>query len=155
MIVYWWRCFKMIGTMEYVTILDDSEQLGQMVLQSDVMKDYQKKKATLDQDEVAQQLIKAFTNIKEHYDDIQRFGRYHPDYQEIMKKVRSTKRALDMHDSVAEFKIAERNLQTLLDDISEHIAFSVSDQIKAPKDGAALSDSSCGCGSGGGCGCAS
>lgn len=146
----------MIGTMEYVTILDNSEQLGQMVLQSDVMDDYQQKKATLDQDEVAQQLIKAFTNIKEHYDDIQRFGRYHPDYQEIMKKVRSTKRALDMHDSVAEFKVAERNLQTLLDDISQHIAFSVSDQIKAPKDGAALTDSGCNsCGSGSGCGCAS
>lgn len=141
--------------MEYVTILDYSEQLGQMVLQSEVMEDYQQKKTALAQDEVAQQLIKAFTNIKDHYDDIQRFGRYHPDYQEIMKQVRQTKRAMDMHETVAAYKVAERNLQTLLDEISEYIAFSVSDQIKAPKDGAALSDSGCGCGSGGGCGCAS
>ncbi|WP_405102426.1 YlbF family regulator [Oceanobacillus sp. FSL H7-0719] len=145
----------MIANMEYVTILDYSEQLGQMVLQSEVMEDYQQKKTALAQDEVAQQLIKAFTNIKDHYDDIQRFGRYHPDYQEIMKQVRQTKRAMDMHETVAAYKVAERNLQTLLDEISEYIAFSVSDQIKAPKDGAALSDSGCGCGSGGGCGCAS
>lgn len=145
----------MIANMEYVTILDYSEQLGHMVLQSEVMEDYQQKKTALAQDEVAQQLIKAFTNIKDHYDDIQRFGRYHPDYQEIMKQVRQTKRAMDMHETVAAYKVAERNLQTLLDEISEYIAFSVSNQIKAPKDGAALSDSGCGCGSGGGCGCAS
>jgi len=145
----------MIATMEYVTILDYSEQVAEMVLNCEVMEEYQQKKATLEQDNEAQKLIKAFTNIKEHHDDIQRFGRYHPDYQEIMKKVRSTKRAMDMHDTVATFKVAERNLQTLLDEISQHIANSVSDQIKAPKDGAALSDSSCGCSSGGGCGCAS
>ncbi len=145
----------MIANMEYVAILDYSEQLGQMVLQSEVMEDYQQKKTALAQDEAAQQLIKAFINIKDHYDDVERFGRYHPDYQEIMKQVRQTKRAMDMHESVAAYKIAERNLQTLLDEISEYIALSVSDQIKAPKDGAALSDSGCSCGSGGGCGCAS
>ncbi|MHA6251403.1 YlbF family regulator [Oceanobacillus sp. CAU 1775] len=145
----------MIASMEYVTILDFTEQLGQMVLHSDVMNDYQQKKLALEQDEEAQQLIKAFTNIKEHYDDIQRFGKYHPDYQSIMKDVRLKKRAMDMHDTVAEFKIAERNLQNLLDEISEYIAGSVSDGIKVPKEGAALSDSGCGCGSGGSCGCAS
>lgn len=145
----------MIASMEYVTILDYSEELGQMVLQSEVMEDYQQKKTALAADKEAQQLIKSFTNIKEHYDDIQRFGRYHPDYQEIMRKVRHTKRAMDMHHSVAEFKIAERNLQNLLDEISGYIAGSVSDSIKAPKDGAALTDSGCSCGSGGGCGCAS
>ena len=145
----------MIASMEYVSILDFTDELGQMVLHSDVMEDYHQKKLTLEQDEEAQRLIKAFLNIKDHYDDIQRFGKYHPDYQSIMKDVRQTKRAMDMHDAVAEFKIAERNLQNLLDEISEYIAGSVSLEIKVPKEGAALSDSGCGCGSGGSCGCAS
>ena len=145
----------MIASMEYVEILDFTDELGQMVLHSDVMEDYHQKKLTLEQDEEAQRLIKAFLNIKDHYDDIQRFGKYHPDYQSIMKDVRQTKRAMDMHDAVAEFKIAERNLQNLLDEISEYIAGSVSLEIKVPKEGAALSDSGCGCGSGGSCGCAS
>lgn len=145
----------MIASMEYVSILDFTDELGQMVLHSDVMEDYHQKKLTLEQDEEAQRLIKAFLNIKDHYDDIQRFGKYHPDYQSIMKDVRQTKRAMDMHDTVAEFKIAERNLQNLLDEISEYIAGSVSLEIKVPKEGAALSDSGCGCGSGGSCGCAS
>ncbi|HLR66038.1 YlbF family regulator [Virgibacillus alimentarius] len=145
----------MIATMEYVDILDYSEQLGKMILQSDVMQKYRQTRKQLEEDKEAQQLIQAFIDIKEHYEDVQRFGRYHPDFNEVMKNVRKTKRAMDMNDKVATFKIAERNLQKLLDEISQYVALSVSEQVKAPKDGAALSDGGCGCGSGGGCGCAS
>ncbi|MFD1068266.1 YlbF family regulator [Oceanobacillus locisalsi] len=145
----------MIATMEYVDILDESELLGKMVLQSDVMMQYQSAKQALDEDKEAQHLIRTFSDVKEHYEDVQRFGRYHPDYYDIMKQVRSKKRDMDLHDKVAAFKVAERNLQNLLDEISQFVAESVSGQIKAPKDGAALTDSGCGCGSGGACGCAS
>ncbi|AXI08978.1 regulator [Oceanobacillus zhaokaii] len=141
----------MIATLEYVEILDQSEQLGKMIMESEVMDDYKNRQVALYEDTEAQELIRAFTDMKQHYDDIQRFGRYHPDYNEIMKKVRSTKREMDMNEKVAMFKVAERNLQNLLDEISSYVALSVSEQIKAPKDGAALTDS--GCGHGGACGC--
>ncbi len=155
MIEWGWRCLGMIATLEYVDILDRSELLGKMVLDSDVMESYNNSLQELNEDKEAQRLIKAFKDIKVHYEDVQRFGRYHPDYNDIMKKVRSVKREMDMNEKVATFKIAERNLQKLLDEISGHVALSVSEQIKAPKDGGALTDSGCGCGSGGGCGCAS
>ncbi|WP_010530429.1 YlbF family regulator [Lentibacillus jeotgali] len=141
----------MIGTIEYADILDYSEVVSEMVLKSDVMESYEEARKDLNEDAKAQQLIKAFNDIKEHYEEVQRFGRYHPDYNEIMKKVRSSKREMDMNEKVAAFKVAERNLQNMLDEISEYIAFSVSDEIKAPKDGAALTDT--GCGHGGKCGC--
>lgn len=141
----------MIGTIEYADILDHSEVVSDMVLKSDVMESYKDARKALDEDAEAQQLIKAFNDIKEQYEEVQRFGRYHPDFNDIMKKVRSTKREMDMHEKVAAFKVAERNLQKMLDDISEYIAFSVSDEIKAPRDGAALTDT--GCGHGGKCGC--
>src|SRR5690625_2593654 len=121
------------------------------------MKAYNQSRQALENDQQAQRLIKAFIDIKDHYEDVQRFGRYHPDYNEIMKNVRSTKREMDMDDKVAAFKVAERNLQRLLDDVSKYVAESVSEQVKAPKDGAALTDGGCasggGCGSGGGCSC--
>ncbi|WP_100011068.1 YlbF family regulator [Lentibacillus sediminis] len=145
----------MIATMEYVDIIDRSEYLGKMVLGSDVMEAYNHSKKVLTEDQHAQKLIRAFTDIKSHYEDVQRFGRYHPDYNQIMKQVRAAKREMDMNEKVASFKIAERNLQNLLDEISQYVAESTSEQIKAPKDGAALTDSGCGCGSGGACGCAS
>lgn len=143
----------MIATLEYVDILDRSEMLGRMVLDSEIYEAYADAKYALENDSEAQQLIKEFTAVKDQYEDVQRFGRYHPDYSEIMKLVRTKKRAMDLNDKVAAYKIAERNFQSLLDEISQYIAFSVSEQIKVPRDGAALTDSGCGCGSGGGCGC--
>ncbi|WP_047984577.1 YlbF family regulator [Ornithinibacillus californiensis] len=143
----------MIATLEYVDILDRSEILGKMVMDSDVYEAYEVARNALYNDIEAQQLIKDFNAVKDQYEDVQRFGRYHPDYSEIMKLVRTRKRAMDLNDKVAAYKIAERQFQSLLDEISQYIAFSVSDQIKVPKDGAALSDSGCGCGSGGSCGC--
>lgn len=143
----------MIGTLEYVDILERSETLGAMIQQSEVMKEYTEAQKALYNNKETVELINAFTDMRSHYEDVQRFGRYHPDYREIMKKVRMTKRDMDMNDKVAQFKIAERNLQILLDEISECIAFSASENIKVPKDGAAFTDSGCGCGSGGTCGC--
>ncbi|KHE72502.1 YlbF family regulator [Halobacillus sp. BBL2006] len=147
----------MLATMEIVDLLDRSETIGQMVMNSDTMQHYHQAKCELENDSEAQKLIKDFNNMKEHYEDVQRFGRYHPDYSSIMKKVRSVKREMDMHEKVAHFKKAERELQKLLDEISENVAFSVSEQIKVPKNGMALTDTGCsgGCGSGGSCGCAS
>src|SRR5690625_3879482 len=108
-----------------------------MIIQSDVMKAYDHSRKELASDSESQRLTTAFTNIKNDYEDVQRFGRYHPDYNEIMKNVRSTKREMDMDDKVAAFKVAERNLQRLLHDVSKYVAESVSEQVKAPKDGAA------------------
>ncbi len=145
---------SLIATTETVEILDRCENLGQIVLQSDVYEQYIQAKDELEKDREAQRLIKDFQDTKDHYEDVQRFGRYHPDYNTIMKDVREKKREMDMHDRVATYKIAERNLQKLLDEISQIVAFSISEQIKVPKDGMLFQDSGgCGCGSGGGCGC--
>lgn len=133
----------MIGTLEYVEILDRSEALGEMILSSELFQVYTQTRHEMNQDKETQKLIKDFMNIKEHYEDIERFGRYHPDYNHIMKNVRSIKRKMDMDDKVAAFKVAERNLQVLLDEISALIAASVSEQIKVPFDGAALTNSNC------------
>lgn len=146
----------MIITMEHVHILDMSEHVAQMILQSDVMRQYEQAYNNMKNDTRAQQLIDAFTNIKEKHEEVERFGRYHPDYSTIMKEVRMIKREMDMHETVANFKLAERELQRLLDDISEVIAKSVSDHIIVPKEDSLYSDGSCstgGCGTGSSCGC--
>lgn len=143
----------MLATQEIVDIIDDSERIGQMIIHSDVMQAYLVAKSELANDQEAQRLINQFNHTKEQYEEVQRFGRYHPDYSKIMKEIRQTKREMDMNEKVATFKVAERNIQTLLDEISTSIAHSVSEQIKVPKEGALFTDSGCGCGSGGSCGC--
>lgn len=144
-----------IATMSHVKLLDKSDDLSKMILDSIVMDEYKRAYYDLQNDDIAQQLIKEFNDMKLNYEEIERFGTYHPDYREIMSNVRRAKRKMDMNDKVASFKIAERQLQQLLDEISELIAHSVSDQIKVPKEDGFLANSDCGtgCGTGGTCGC--
>ncbi|MFC4404687.1 YlbF family regulator [Gracilibacillus xinjiangensis] len=143
----------MLATMEIVDILDKSETLGQIVLQSDVKLAFDEAKNKMNKDKEAQNLIKKFNQMKDLYEEVERFGRYHPDYSTIMKDIRAAKREMDMHETIAAYKVAETQLQQLLDEISQILAYSVSDKVKVPKDGALLTDGGCGCGSGGGCGC--
>ncbi len=58
----------MIATMEYVDVLDCSEALGKMILQSDVMEAYQQAKKDMNEDKQAQHYIKAFNDLKADYD---------------------------------------------------------------------------------------
>src|SRR5699024_70870 len=103
---------------------------------------YKEREHILQTNQEAQNLIKDFNKIKERYDEAQRFGTYHPDYNKIMKQVRSTKREMDMNEHVAAFKIAERNLQNLLDEVSKIIVTRVRSSIMVPEGGMT-------CGSGG------
>src|SRR5699024_11088030 len=113
--------------MDHVKILDKSDLLAKMILDSETMNAYNRAQTELQNDTDAQQLIQDFNEMKSHYEDVQRFGRYHPDYTDIMRDVRRVKRKMDMNDKVAAYKIAERNLQNLLDEVSELIAHSVSE----------------------------
>ncbi|MCZ0703989.1 cell fate (sporulation/competence/biofilm development) regulator YlbF (YheA/YmcA/DUF963 family) [Natronobacillus azotifigens] len=143
----------MLATTEIVALLDQTDRIGNLINQSEQMDRYIQAKKRLENDKEAQALITAFYNMKEQYEEVQRFGRYHPDFSKVTKEIRVLKREVDMHEVVAAFKVAERDIQILLDDISERIAFSVSKQIKVPRDGALFTEGGCGCGSGGGCGC--
>lgn len=142
--------------MEHVDILDRTEILAKMILQSEVMHRYEQAYATLYNDETATQLIRSFNSMKDRYEEVERFGRYHPDYSTIMREVRSVKREMDMHPAVAEFKLRERELQRFLDDISEVVARSVSDQIIVPREDSLYESQHCttgNCGSGQACSC--
>ncbi|KXG10434.1 hypothetical protein AT864_01025 [Anoxybacillus sp. P3H1B] len=155
-----WRCLYkvMIATLERLEILNKAESLGKMIVQSAAAEYYRSCWQRLKNDRVAQQLIKQFIAIKERYEEVQRFGKYHPDYQTVMKEIREIKRKLDFHDSIAAFKKAENELQELLDEVSVLIGRAVSEQVKVPTGNpyfTALSGCSGGCGTGGSCGCRS
>lgn len=146
----------MISSSEWVEVLDDAESLAQMVNESEVAQEYRRYYYALKQDSDAQQLIKEFCNIKEAFEEVQRFGKYHPDYAVISKKTREIKRKVDLNDRVVQFKQAEKNLQKLLDEISLFIGRSVSDSVKVPTGNPFFDNGGCsggGCSTGGACGC--
>ncbi|SFG38960.1 YlbF family regulator [Sporolactobacillus nakayamae] len=144
----------MIGTLENASLLDDADELASMVVHSSLYAEYMASKQSVDRDEHVQQLIGKFLQVRERYDEVQRFGRYHPDYKSVIKKMMECKRELDTHPLIADYKKHEKQLSDLLGELSMVLARAVSESIKVPN-GDPFFERSCGtgCGSGGKCGC--
>ncbi|KRG14142.1 YlbF family regulator [Lederbergia galactosidilytica] len=146
----------MLATIETVQLLEKAESIGKQIIHSEVADKYRFYYNKLQKDPETQRKIKSFLEMKDLYEDVQRFGRYHPDYKEIMVKTRERKREMDLDENIANFRRVENELQSLLDEVSVMIARSVSEQIKVPTGNPFFeTGSSCGgsCGSGSGCGC--
>lgn len=75
----------MLMTSEWAFILDEADRLSTMILSSEQAQNLHiAYKAVYEDTELSAQ-VKAFSRLKEHYEDVQRFGKYHPDYHTIMK----------------------------------------------------------------------
>lgn len=146
----------MLATTERIQLLEHADKLAKIILQSDIAEQYRICLYKLKSNETAQRKISHFVKIKDLYEEVQRFGKYHPDYKRVMKEVRESKREMDMDPYVAEFRVVENDLQSLLDEISVLLGGAVSKQVKVPTGNPFFdTGSSCGggCGSGGGCSC--
>lgn len=146
----------MLATLERIELLEHAEQLAKMVLESDIAEQYQICLYKLQNNKETQRKINRFVSLKELYDEVQRFGKYHPDYKKVMTQIRETKREMDMDPLVAEFKLAENDLQDLLDAISIIVGGAVSEHIKVPTGNQFFETNTShasGCGGGGSCSC--
>lgn len=143
-------------TDEWVDIIEHAEELTDILLSSEVVKEYNKAREAVYSNDDLVKSIKEFTVMKERYEEVQRFGRYHPDYNIVMKEIRLQKRALDLNEKVAALRLAENDVQLLYDEVGSIIAKSVSDSVKVPVGSAFFTSSSCSsgsCGTGGSCAC--
>ncbi|WP_071395455.1 YlbF family regulator [Bacillus tuaregi] len=146
----------MLATMERVLILENAEEMAKMIWQSEIAARYRLCIDNIKNNQETQRKIREFVKVKDQYEEVQRFGKYHPDYKTVMSTVRKCKREMDMDYHIAEFRRVENELQELLDEVSILIGRSVSEHIKVPTGNPYFdSQSSCGggCGSGGSCGC--
>ncbi|MFZ7942180.1 MULTISPECIES: YlbF family regulator [Bacillaceae] len=144
----------MLATSERIALLENAEQLAKMVLESDVAEQYQICLYKMQNNGETQRKINQFVSLKELYEEVQRFGKYHPDYKRVMMQIREYKREMDLDPLVSEFKLAENDLQSLLDQISMLIGGSVSQHIKVPTGNPFFDNGhGSGCGGGGSCGC--
>lgn len=146
----------MLATTERIELLDQAEELAKMIIKSEIVKHYVDCYHKLKNNKHAQEKIQAFISVKQNYEEVQRFGIYHPDYRSVMNQVRAIKRQMDLDEDVANFKRAENDLQMLLDEISGIIGHAVSEHIKVPTGNPffeQLSACSGGCSSKNGCAC--
>ncbi|WP_126429649.1 YlbF family regulator [Brevibacillus marinus] len=140
-------------TLDMTLMIDEAYTLAQMINDSREVAEYLAAKQRMEQDAEAQRLRRLFAQKKEQYEEVQRFGKYHPDFARVSEELRETKRALDQLESVRAFKKAEERLDEMLYEVSRTIADAVSPAIKVPSNNPFLEALSGGCGSGGSCGC--
>ena len=146
----------MFMTYEWVQITDSAEELSELILQSEQAETYRQAYRDVYNDKNLADEIQAFARLKDQYEEVQRFGKYHPEYSRVMKQIRVDKRRLDLNEQIAALRFAENDLQDLIDQVSFIIGRSVSEAVKIPSTNPFFSsDSSCGsgCGTGGGCSC--
>ncbi|KAA1042694.1 YlbF family regulator [Macrococcus equipercicus] len=131
-------------------LLDYAEGINRMILSSESYINYRNNTLQMQCDPEVERLRKRFIRLKERYDEVMRFGRYHPDYMEVMLETRRAKKAYDLHPMVAAAKQAETALQTLLDEVIVSVSAAVSSEIKVDRGNPFFTaDHQCG----GGCSC--
>ncbi|WP_251516129.1 MULTISPECIES: YlbF family regulator [Staphylococcus] len=140
-------------TEETLTILDDIEALGDKIMSSRIFMEFKTAESNLESDEEAHLLYQAFLKSKGQYDEVMRFGKYHPDYRQIMLETRKRKRAYEMLPVVIEYKQKEVALQNLIDEVIVKIAYAVSDNVKIETGNPFFQKDESGCSTGGSCNC--
>ena len=79
-------------------------------------------------------LIDSFNKIKSKYDEVSKYGKYHPDLKSVQIELSLKKEEVYTNEIIKEYKQLEKDLQTRLDFISKEIASSVSSKIKHPNE---------------------
>lgn len=88
----------------------------------------------IDRDVELQELIEEFNKIKIKYEEVAKYGKYHPDLKKVQLELSKVKETLYSNDIIKEYKKLEKDMQKILDNISSEIAKSVSSKIKHPNE---------------------
>lgn len=118
--------------MDSLTVIENAYEIADLIKDSVEVHNYIISKQALEGDSEAQALLKEFQKKKDFYEECQKYGIFHPDYQASKQAVQEFQLKLDNVASIQQFKKAEKELDELLLEISETLAYSVSETIKVP-----------------------
>lgn len=145
-----------MNTLQELTMFDQLDHLNHMITQTEEFKRFCRYNYLMDNDPEVLEIISKFKKLKEDFEEVQRFGKYHPDFTVKRREVNQYKKKLDLHPVVMEYRRAEYQLQELLDEVLFHISEDISDNVNIVSDNPFFTkDSTGGCSTGGGCSCAS
>lgn len=106
------------------------DKLCEVLIKSATFQNYLRQKRLMYEDKKVRALRGDFIAKKEDFETVAAYGKYAPDYREKQLGLRKAKRALDLHPKVAEFRLAETDLQSVLDTIGSKVASTVSEGVK-------------------------
>jgi cell fate (sporulation/competence/biofilm development) regulator YlbF (YheA/YmcA/DUF963 family) len=115
-------------------ILENTYELINEIKSGKTYKRLLELKSIIEQDEELVKLIEKFNKIKTQYDEVLKYGKYHPDLKKVQIELSKIKETLYSNVIIVEYKELEKKLQSNLDLISSEIATSVSSKIKHPNE---------------------
>ena len=136
-----------------IDVLDQVDKVSDMILNSDIYQSYTKARSVMNDDPEAAARYNEFMKNKVKYDEVMRFGKYHPDYQQVTRATRKSKRDYEMVPTVMAYKQMEVELQNLVDEVLTIIATSISDHVKVEVGNPFFRTDMHGCSTGGTCQC--
>jgi cell fate (sporulation/competence/biofilm development) regulator YlbF (YheA/YmcA/DUF963 family) len=135
------------------TILLQAYELGDWINGSVEVAEYLQAKYEMEHDDSVKDIVRSFAAKKQLFEECERFGHFHPDYNSAMEQVQKVQQQMEQNQVWSRFNLAEQRLDDLLYTVSKTIAHSVSMTIKVPSN-AMQPDNGCstgGCSTGGGC----
>ncbi|AIO19663.1 hypothetical protein KQ51_01789 [Candidatus Izimaplasma bacterium HR1] len=81
-----------------------------------------------------QELINNFQNLNLKFEEVSKYGKYHPDLKQVQIKFSEAKTNLYTNEIVKEYKELENILQQELDEISSELALNISKKIRHPNE---------------------
>ncbi|MBG9774378.1 YlbF family regulator [Brevibacillus laterosporus] len=139
--------------LDMASLLLEADDLAIMINESREVNDYLQTKQAMENDEAVLLYIQRFNRKRQDYEEVQRFGKYHPDFHKVMAEIRELKQSYEALPAVRNFKKAEARLDQLLYQVGRVIADSVSESVKVPSNNPIMEAMASGCGTGGSCGC--
>ncbi|GBD65617.1 MAG: YlbF family regulator [Tetragenococcus halophilus] len=120
----------MIYDEQLFAIEDQMDDLCEVLVKSATFQNYLRQKGLMYEDKNIRVLRDDFIAKKEDFETVAAYGKYAPDYRKKQLALRKAKRTLDLHPKVAEFRLAETDLQSVLDTIGSKVASTVSEGVK-------------------------
>ena len=91
-------------------------------------------KKFLENDPFIINLLNEFNKCKIKFEEVSKYGKYHPDLKQVQIELAKIKTEVFTNEIISEYKLLEKHIQKILDDISRQIAQSVSPKIKYPNE---------------------
>lgn len=133
-------------------ILLQTYDLLDMINNSDELMTYFKYKGLVDEDEELKNLRKELRKANELYEETQRFGHFHPNYDDAKERIDKILIEINKNPNYNHYKKAEDELNDLFYLISNTLASSISTSIKVPKYNDLITGDSCSTGNCSSCG---
>ena len=114
--------------MRYFELCDKSVLFANEIMESDEFKELLEIKELIAK--TIPEILENFQRAKEKYEEVQKYGTYHPDYRNVKLELVKAKEALYTNNLVIRYKELEKKIQEKLNIAANQIASAISSNVK-------------------------